>query len=254
MYLDAVRTEEVPEYDAGEGSCGREIFGTWKHWQPATVSHHGQACCEIVKEWIISTDQSSLNGGNELTGPRWLRQRFEWGPTRYPIHWCEIGKAKVLDCGVHAAMAHEVFLARGIRAFRAQMVQEYSEGAAEQWQLKWEDRDAITTWLDGGMIYHEGCAVVTYEGETKLWDPSAGWWVDPRTTSGYGSLRALRIFAAAAAEPFRWDSHVVPANEWAIIEQPSQSMQSMRQKMPNRPNRTSGSVLPLQARARLRSV
>ena len=80
MYLDAVSTEEVPVYDAGEGRCGAEIFGTWKHWHPAAVSHHGQACCEIVKEWIISSDQSLLNGGNDLTGPRWLRQRFEWGP------------------------------------------------------------------------------------------------------------------------------------------------------------------------------
>ena len=254
MYLDAVRGEEAPAYDAGEGGCGKKIFGTWEHWQPATVSHHGRGCCEIVKEWIISTDQSLLNGGNELTGPRWLRHRFEWGPTRYPIHWCEIGKAKVLDCGVHAAIGQEVFIARGIKAFRAQMVQEYSESSAEQWQLTWQDRDAITTWLDGELIYHEGCAVVTGVGETKLWDPSAGWWMDPRTTAGYGSLRALRIFAAAAAGPFEWDTHVIPVNEWTVIERPSRAIQSRLQTKLNRPSRTSGSVLPLPARARLRSV
>ena len=248
MYLDAVRTNEEPVYEAGTGYCGREVFGTWEQWQPARVSHHGRACCEIVKEWIIATDQSLLNGGDDLTGPRWLRQRYEWGPTRYPMHWCEIGRAKVLDCGVHAAIAQEVFLARGVRSFRVQLVQEYSNGATEQWQLKWEDRDAITTWMDGELIYHEGCAVVGSDGIAKIWDPSAGWWIDPNTTSGYGSLRALRIIAGA--ERFEWGGHVVPANEWTLIE-----TQRKQTTMPmSLPNRTSGSVRPLPARARLRSA
>ena len=249
MYLDAVRPNEEPVYDTGAGHCGSEIYGAWEYWQPARVSHHGQACCEIVKEWIIATDQSLLNGSSELTGPRWLRHRFEWGPTRYPIHWCEIGRAKVLDCGVHAAIAQEVFLARGVRCFRAQLVQEYSEGAAEQWQLKWEDRDAITTWLDGKLIYHEGCAVVTGAGTARLWDPSAGWWLDPNTTSGYGSLRALRIHAPAIAENLVWGTHLIPANEWTIIERQQRPTQ-----MTSRPIRTSGSVRPLPAQARLRSA
>jgi hypothetical protein len=249
MYLDAVRPEDTPVYDAGTGHCGSEIYGTWENWQPASVSHHGQACCEIVKEWIIATDQSLLNGGNELTGPRWLRHRYEWGPTRYPIHWCEIGRSKVLDCGVHAAIAQEVFLARGVRCFRAQFVQEYSEGASEQWQLKWEDRDAITTWIEGKLIYHEGCAVIGSDGVAKLWDPSAGWWLDPDTTSGYGSVRALRIHAPAGAEAFDWGGHILPANEWAVIERPMRPT-----PLTSLPNRTSGSVRPLPARARLRST
>ena len=250
MYLDAARSTEIQSYDAGASTDGGNcsLYALWEHWQPARVSHHGQACCEIVKEWIIATDQSLLNGGDELTGPRWLRQRFEWGPTRYPIHWCEIGKAKVLDCGVHAAVAHEIFLARGVRSFRAQMIQEYSECAASQWQLQWDDRDAITTWMDGELIYHEGCAVVTRRGETKLWDPSAGWWVDPKTTSGYGSLRALRVAAASAAGPFTWGTHTVPTNEWTVIEPHSQQTPTIPQ------NRASGSMRPLPARARLRSV
>lgn len=249
MYLDAVRHEETPVYDAGAGHCGREIYGAWEHWQPARVSHHGQACCEIVKEWIIATDQSLLNGGNDLTGPRWLRHRYEWGPTRYPIHWCEIGRAKVLDCGVHAAIAQEVFLARGVRCFRAQFVQEYSEGASDQWRLKWADRDAITTWIEGKFIYHEGCSVIAADGSAKLWDPSAGWWLDPDTTSGYGSLRALRIQASAGAEALEWGGQIVPANEWAIIERATKSM-----TLTSLPTRTSGSVRPLPARARLRSA
>lgn len=250
MYLDAVRTQqEEPVFEPGNGG-GAKIYGTWEHWRPASVSHHGRACCEIVKEWTIATDASLLNGGNVGTGPRWLRSRWTWGPTRYPIHWCEIGRAKVLDCGVHAALAQEVLIARGLRAFRAQMIQEYSECAAGQWQLQWEDRDAITTWMDGELIYHEGCAIETVAGEIKLWDPSAGWWVDPKTTAGYGSLRALRVIVAGT-ESFNWGDHAIAPNEWIVIESPRP--RTMIRPM-NRPNRASGSVRPLPARARLRSA
>lgn len=249
MYLGAVSSEDESAFDTGSANGGREVFDSWEDWEPARVSHHGKACCEIVREWIIATDQSLLSGSSELTGPRWLRNRYEWGPTRYPIHWCEIGRAKVLDCGIHAALAQEVFLARGVNCLRAQLVQEYTEGTAEQWRLKWVDSDAVTTWLEGKLIYHEGCAVITAEGETKLWDPSASWWIDPKTTTGYGSLRAMRILAAAGAESFDWDGLIVPANEWTVIEMP-QPLKSLT----SRPSRTSVSVRPLPARARLRSI
>ena len=136
-----------------------------------------------------------------------------------------------------------------MKCFRTQLVQEYSEEAAEQWRLKWEGRDALTTWLEGKLIYHEGCAVITAEGETKLWDPSAGWWIDPNTTTGYGSLRALRILTSAGAESFDWCGHSVRANEWTVIEKP----QPLK-PLTSRPSQTSVSVRPLPARARLRSI
>lgn len=250
MYSDAVRSEEEHTmFDAGIGKCGTELFGTWEHWQPASVSHHGQVCCEIVKEWIIATDASLMSDGNKFAGPRWVRSRWEWGPTRYPIHWCDIGRAKVIDCGVHAAIAQEIFLARGVRAFRAQMVQEYSEHAAAQWQLQWEDRDAITTWIDNDMIYHESCAVET-GGGIKLWDPSAGWWIDPKSATGYGALRALRIFVSTN-EPLDWGGRALAANEWNVIEPRTKPTPQPQQ---SRRNQANGSVRPLPARARLRSA
>ena len=250
MYLDAVRSKNEPVYDAEVSDSENAICEPWEHWRPAELSHHGRSCCEVVKEWVIATDLSLLGGGSELTGPRWLRHRFEWGPTRYPIHWCEIGRASVLDCGVHAALAHEIFLARGIRSFRAQMIQEYSENAAEQWQMRWEERDAITSWIDGVLIYHEGCATVTNGNVLKLWDPSSSWWVDPGTTAGYGSIRAVRIAGPIGAIGFRWGCHALTANEWIVIG---------KEEMPltptmTRANRTYGSVRPLPVPARLRSV
>lgn len=247
MYLDAVSPLEDQMYDAGVIGGVKNIFGPWEHWRPAELSHHGRSCCEIVKEWIIAMDLSLLNGGSKLTGPRWLRHRFEWGPTRYPIYWCEIGRAKVLDCGVHAALAQEIFLARGVRCFRAQLVQEYSRNAAEQWLLRWEERDAITTWMEGELIYHEGCAVVDDENLLRLWDPSAGWWVDPDTTSGYGSLRALRIAGPVGPAELKWGGHLIASNEWTVIKNRKTPTASSSQ-----PSRTFGSTPPPRARVRLR--
>lgn len=218
MYLDAANgTAAEPAVEYTNDYCGREIFEPWADWPPSQVSHHGRVCCEIVREWITSVDFSSLNGGDVLTGPRWLRQRFEWGPTRYPVYWCEISKKKELDCGMHAALAHEVFVSRGVKSFRTQLVQEFSHCAASQWESKWKSGSAVTAWIDKDLIYHEGCAVVSPQGELKLWDPSAGWWLDPKNTGGYGSLRAVRIFASSQEKPHSWGGRVIPPNEWFIF-------------------------------------
>ena len=219
MSLDAGRTSSAaaPTFEGPVSYGERAIYEPWKHWSPSPITHHARECCEIAREWIIDTDFSALNGANILSGPRWLRQRFEWGPGTYPIHWCELIKKSKLDCGVLAALAQEVFISRGVRCYRAQLVQEFSESASSQWRTAWEDEDAITDWICDPVIYHEGCAVVVRESEIKLWDSSAGWWIDPKTTNGYGSIRALRV-AAPENMSLRWDVHEIPSGVWTELD------------------------------------
>lgn len=214
MFLDAGNNlqDAVVVYESESSSS---VYGPWEHWPPSNISHHGKLCCEIAREWIIDTDFSSLNDSN-LSGPRWLRHRFEWGPGTYPIHWCELIKKTKLDCGVLAALAHEVFAARGVRSYRAQLVQEFSDSAASQWRAAWESDDAITDWISHGSIYHEGCAVLVRENEIKLWDSSAGWWVDPKTTRGYASIRAVRV-AASSGAVLKWGEHTIRSGEWTTL-------------------------------------
>ena len=217
MSLDAGNYEAPAIVDVVYGrDVANEIHTPWSDWEPSRIGHHGQACCEIAREWMVDTDYSSLNGADPLTGPRWLRHRFEWGPGTYPIHWCELIKKSRLDCGVLAALAHEVLVSRGVRCFRAQFVQEFSTTAAMQWRAAWEDENAVTAWIRDEMIYHEGCAVVARDNYLKLWDSSAGWWLDPKTTSGYGSLRAVRISAALGTD-FRWGDHTISAGTWKAL-------------------------------------
>jgi hypothetical protein len=228
MYLDAVNqktTNETNITDTAASGLGlakapAEVFEKWLDWQPSQISHHGQMCCEIAREWITSTDFSELGGGSIHAGPRWLRQRFNWGASSFPIYWCEAVRRDTLDCGALAALAHEVFTARGVKSYRVQLVQKFSQVATTQWSCSWSDDGADTElrWMDKDLIYHEGCAVaVGDKDEIKVWDASAGWWVDPKASDGYGSLLAIRLSASNAPTPFIWGNHRIIANQWQKI-------------------------------------
>jgi hypothetical protein len=192
----------------------------WQQWPASTLSHHGQACCHIAREWVLSMDYSQLAGGNVLTGPRWIRHKYTWGPSSWPIHWCEAVRKETLDCGALAALAHEVYTARGVKSFPAQFVQQFSEDATRDWQDRWRAAETTVNWIKEDLIYHEGCAVLTGDREIKVWDASAGWWVNPKQFGGYGGLLALRIFDAEAGPEtvYRWGAHYVTPNVWQKLQ------------------------------------
>ena len=79
MYLAEVETRAA-EAAASPVSCSAK----WDSWPASTISHHGKACCEVAREWVLATDYSQLGDGAAQTGPRWLRQRFPWGPSSWP--------------------------------------------------------------------------------------------------------------------------------------------------------------------------
>lgn len=226
MYLVEDRAKAAVE--TGEGRCGATVDpaapapspgGKWRDFPNSHVSHHGAVCCDIAYEWLLAFDFAQLNGGDKLSGPRWMREHSTWGPSAWPIHWCEAVDAKVVDCGVHAAMAHEAFVARGVRTFRAQFVQRYSADTAASWRENWGKEGVSDHWLDGDAIYHEGNAVMVGDDEVKLWDGSAGWWINPRGDGGYGSLAAVRIEAdlEGFADGFRWGERRIELDQWVAV-------------------------------------
>jgi hypothetical protein len=212
MYLVADKRGPVQQRDATAAPLPSD---RWQDFPFSSLSHHGEACCEIAREWVIANDFAQLNGGDLLSGPRWLRQAYEWGPSVWPLHWCEAVSGKVIDCGAHAALAHEVFTARNVTAFRAQFVQRYSANATDQWRRRWNDEQASDHWITDDVIYHEGNALLVGEATVKLWDGSAGWWLNPRQAGGYGSVAAVRIFAdVQEGTRFRWGERNIVANVW----------------------------------------
>lgn len=200
---------------------GAEVYGKWADWQPSQISHHGAMCCEIAREWTTAMDFSELGGADVTTGPRWLRQRFNWGCSTFQIFWCDAVRRDTLDCGALAALAHEVFLSRGVKSVRLQLVQKFTENAIAQWTNNWHDGLTPLEWVHDDLIYHEGCAVVFGENEIKLWDASAGWWIDTKQRDGYGSVLAVRIAApvGGAEVSFKWGNHTLAANRWELIKQ-----------------------------------
>jgi hypothetical protein len=220
MYLDAV--EERVDARAGRpAETPQHSSARWETFPYSCLSHHGEACCDVAREWVMSMDYAQLNGGDLLSGPRWLRAKYEWGPSSWPMHWCEVVSRKIIDCGAHAALAQEAFTARGVTAFRAQFVQRYSEDAASQWRTKWGADNVSDHWISDDVIYHEGNALLVGEDEVKLWDASAGWWINPRQSGGgYGSLVAVRIFAEGqfgGGDGFRWGERRIKPNEWTQV-------------------------------------
>ena len=218
MFLDTVKPD-LPDTDLLVVKVAALPYADWLHFPHSCISHHGTACCEMAREWLLNMDFSQLAGESVLTGPRWIRARYDWGPSAHPIHWCEVVRRKTLDCGALAALANECFTARDVRSFPAQFIQRYSTDATDHWADKWQQDDVSTHWIKDDVIYHEGCAVLTENGALKLWDASAAWWINPLQAAGYGSLAALRIIAPklAADAAFQWGAHSVGLNKWIIV-------------------------------------
>jgi hypothetical protein len=215
MYLVAV--EERAD-DAPQEQSGKQVSSDrWRDFPISELSHHGSDCCEIARHWVVAMDLAQLNGGDRLSGPRWLRARYEWGPSAWPMHWCELVERKIIDCGAHSALAHVAFQARGVPAFRAQFIQRYSQDAQAQWRARWGADKVSDHWIADDVIYHEGNAILVGEDEVKLWDSSAGAWLNPRHLRGYGSLAAVRLLAEGSwggGEGLRWGEHRIKPNVW----------------------------------------
>lgn len=218
MFLDAVK--QTQSFQISNPAESDAVYEKWRDFPVSVISHHGRVCCEIAREWLISMDFSKLNAGSVLTGPRWIRQRYSWGPTRWQIHWCEAIHKKSLDCGALAAFAHEVFEMRGVKSFRVQLVQRFSPEATAQWSSRWSGEKTSVHWINNDTIYHEGCAALIKDDEVKIWDASAGWWIDPKQSEGYGALLAVKLidYESEESKIFKWGARRIIPNRWQRVE------------------------------------
>lgn len=212
MVIDLEQTAAVENVDAG--------IARWENFPASYISHHGAACCDIAREWITGMDFSQLHAGHPLTGPRWLRKLFKWGPSKWPLHWCEAVREKTLDCGALGALSHQLYLERGVRSFAAQFILEFNDVSTRHWGDTWDAAGCSPHWMNEGLIYHEGCAVAVEGNEIKLWDATATWWINAKQFGGYAGLLAVRITDPAAEEGavLTWGEHRILPNKWHKVE------------------------------------
>jgi hypothetical protein len=220
MYLDTV-TNVYTDFSQDHTKAGSpSSLGPWLDMQPSRIHHHERACCENAREWFLNMDFSLLAGSSLYTGPPWIRQRFDWGPSPHPIFWCDAVCRKELDCGALGALSLEAFKARGVEAYPLQLVQTYSKEANRHWQSKWKSKEISTRWLGNDDIYHEGCAIRLANNTVKLWDASAAAFLNADNRAGYGSILGLQISAPSQrfVKPFTWGRHDIQPNTWVELK------------------------------------
>ena len=103
--------------------------GPWAPWAargPSALADHGTECCATARTWFHAMSRSFWRGQG---GPTWIRRRWEWGPTCWPLHWCEAMAAKELCCGAQAALSIEAFRGRGVHALPVQLVRDVKQRA-----------------------------------------------------------------------------------------------------------------------------
>jgi hypothetical protein len=194
----------------------KTAMDVFAHRQPSSILDHGRGCCLIGKEWFLAMDRG-LNG-NSTEPPKWLRERFAWGPSRWPLYWCEAVQRDILDCGGLAALAREGFMARGIVALATQLIRFHSPEDSGQWHVRWSNEGLAADWIHGQFIYHEAVAVVKKK-TIQLWDPSENFWIDPELQLGYTGTVAIRIISASLEVPsiLQWGEYQLLVNSWKSI-------------------------------------
>jgi hypothetical protein len=219
MFLDAV--ELAPVATPKKATELEAALAQWSAPPLSQIGHHGARCCDAARSWLLGMDVANRGAMPALVGPRWIRGLYKWGPSRWPIYWCEAVREKTLDCGALAWMTREVLRARGLSCFLAQSVQRYGEETTSHWAASWHAGGQSPQWVRGGLVYHEICAIAMPDGTLRLWDPSAGWWLEESVKDGYGSLAALRI-ADPTGElyntPVSWAGQTINAGIWALLK------------------------------------
>lgn len=197
-----------------------EVIARWESRRPASVSAHEHAPCQEARQWLLTMD---ISRRVEMTAPPiWIRDLFRWGPTEWPLHWCQLPTLPQLDCGGLAAVAEELISVRGAVAVPAEFIQRFSERDIAHWTSTWRASNAETDWMHPPFVYHEGVALLDWHGGVRLWDPTDNLWLDPVQEPGYGSTAAVRLDAGPRLSGYigshlRWGAHVLIRGSWTPI-------------------------------------
>ncbi len=206
-------------------------FQAWVEHPASHIVHHDARCCEEARMWFLGYARSmqiSALSRYELRAPTWLSQLFTWGPSAWPIAWCELVKMKTLDCGVFAALAREAFTAQGFEAHPAQALLSFNPTCTTHWKGLWkkppknplpeplkdqkkEKTHATFPWIGNEVVYHELCVLEMEGNQAKFYDSTWGNWFTPDQETGFGALLALRT---ECPRLLHWGDKIFSYGEW----------------------------------------
>lgn len=182
---------------------------------PEVLTHAGEGCCLKAKAWLIamarSYDFSITNDGHQ-GGPGWMRHVWTWGPSYWPIHWCEAVALTTIDCGLFRAFAVEIFRAKGLEAYPAQVLREQQEHSTRHWTALWDRLPNSFPWAADDFVYHEVVAVRSGGSDyCRIYDPTDGVWIDSSRTRGHNGHFAVRVESPRLLD---WNGTQVGGFQW----------------------------------------
>ncbi len=185
--------------------------------RPSRISTHKDAeCCRIAKAWFLAMDLTLGAGVGLIAPPTWIRKRYEWGPTAWPLYWCDAVHSGELDCGALNALSMEALSARGVAVTAIQLVQEFSQSASLHWRRRWESAGRWDGWARGQYAYHEACAILDGP-RLDVWDPTDNAWIEPSASRGYSAVNACRLPFLTTRESVEWRGRRLNPRRWTIL-------------------------------------
>lgn len=224
------RNSKAPDLGRLDAAEQADVTAALTALQNRPASHladHGHHCCRKARAWLHATARAMacLDG----VMPRWIRERWDWGPHEWPLSWCQIIEREEIDCGAFAALTREALLAIGCRRAAVQLIERFDTSTVENWSARW-DGESCTSWLFGRVCFHEAVGLVCPSESSpqrtalRVWDPVDTCWVEDRQAEGYGSVAACRILPTEAAKgdlpvEYDWRGHVLEVGCWHILAQ-----------------------------------
>ncbi len=151
------------------------------------IAYHEGPCCLEARRLIMAKLQQYPDIGSQLAA---IPATFRWGPTRWPVHWCELDRSEepVGDCGVHGDLAGALLTDAGIPHARGRAAIAPGSLSTAHWEATWTEAEASPQWIGPDVVHHE----VVRVGD-RWWDPTeARWFTGPGAALVAGTVVAVR--------------------------------------------------------------
>lgn len=200
-----------------------EHYKKWLEHGSSTIMHHDADCCDRARLWFMSMARSMecrAESQYQLKTPVWLFDKYEWGPTPWPISWCELVKEKYIDCGAFSALTREIFKAQGHAVHPAIGLFSFGENCTSHWKEYWNKKlpqkkeGQFFPWIGNKIVYHEVCLLEQPDGSARIFDSTFGIWYEPHKREGHGALLAVR---SECPRVLSWGDKSMVCGEWVSL-------------------------------------
>ncbi len=203
-----------------------EYYSRWMEHPSSSIIHHERECCEEARLWFLAYSRSMegwTSSQYQMKPPTWLSQLFNWGPSVWPITWCQVFKEKTIDCGVFAALAREIFTAQGFAPHPAQALLSYNENCTGHWKDLWVNGmkkvdkrklGEVFPWVGSKIVYHEVCLLEMPDGQARIYDSTFGNWFESHQRVGFGAVVSVR---SECPRLLNWNDRLLSCGEWVDL-------------------------------------